>query len=138
MGHIPLGYIIKDGVAVINKTEADKVRLLYKYYLSGLSLTAAAKEAGIETYHGTAKRILENRRYLGDDFYPAIIDENTYYKAQEELLKRATRLGRLDKAAPFKPITIPTGFTIGTIKERFDDPIKQAEYLYSLIESEVS
>ncbi len=138
MGHTPLGYIIKNGVAVINKTEADNVRLLYKYYLSGLSLTAAAKEAGIETYHGTAKRILENRRYLGDDFYPAIIDENTYYKAQDELLKRATKLGRIDKAPKFKPIAIPTIFTLDIIKEHFDDPIKQAEYLYSLIESEVS
>ena len=32
--------------------------------------------------------------------------------------------------------TAPTGFTIGEITNHFPDPFKQAEYLYTLIESE--
>lgn len=52
--------------------------------------------AGIETYHGTAKRLMENRHYLGDDFYPAIIDQETYDKAAIRL-ERAGKLGRLNR-----------------------------------------
>ena len=47
MGHTPLGYRIENGTAVIDEEAAAKVRQLYKNYLGGLSLTNAAKEAGI-------------------------------------------------------------------------------------------
>jgi len=53
------------------------------------SLSVAAKTAGIDAYHGTAGRMLRNERYLGDDYYPAIIDEETYEKAEAERVKRA-------------------------------------------------
>ena len=52
--------------------------------LQTTSKSKAAAEAGIKTYHHTAKRLMENEHYLGDSFYPAIIDEDTYRKAQEE------------------------------------------------------
>ena len=42
--------------------------------LSGMSLSKAATEAGIPTYHGTAKRLMETAHYLGDSFYHAILD----------------------------------------------------------------
>ena len=42
--------------------------------LSGMSLSKAAAEAGIPTYHGTAKRLMETAHYLGDSFYHAILD----------------------------------------------------------------
>ena len=45
-----------------------------------MALAKAAAAAGIETYHGTAKRLMENRHYLGDDFYPAIIDQEPTIK----------------------------------------------------------
>ena len=75
MGHTPFGYKIVGGKAVIDETSAGQIRKLYENYLSGLSLENAAKKAGINTYHGTVKNILSNRHYLGDAFYPAIIDE---------------------------------------------------------------
>ena len=40
---------------------------------------------------------MENRHYLGDDFYPAIIDQETYDKATAIRLERAGKLGRLNK-----------------------------------------
>lgn len=55
MGHTPLGYRIENGIAVIDEEAADKVRQLYKNYLSGLSLTNAAKEAGINALHAGSK-----------------------------------------------------------------------------------
>ena len=102
MGHTPYGYRIENGCAVIHEEEAAKIRKLYENYFAGMAQSKAAIEAGIETYHGTAKRLMENRHYLGDDFYPAIIDQETFDKAEEH----------------------------------YDDPRLQAEYLYSLIESE--
>ena len=106
MGHTPFGYRIENGIAIIDKPAAAKLRLLYKNYLSGMSLSKAAAEAGIPTYHGTAKRLMETVHYLGDSFYPAIIDKDTYQKAQEERKRRATKLGRNNKQTQMRTIQI--------------------------------
>ena len=98
----------------------------------------AAAAAGIETYHGTAKRLMENRHYLGDDFYPAIIDQETYDKAAAIRLERAGKLGRLNRKKNVEPAASPTGFRMAAAERHYEDPRLQAEYLYSLIESEVS
>lgn len=132
-----LGYKTENGKAVIDEDAAEKIKNLYRHYLSGLSLTDAAEKARLKIYHGTAKRILTNRRYLGDEFYPAIIDADLFDKAQKELTKRATKLGRIDKVSKEKEIVIPTQFSVKPVREHFDNPFKQAEYLYSLIGSEV-
>lgn len=70
MGHTPFGYRIENGIAIIDEPAATKLRQLYKNYLSGMSLSKAAAEAGIPTYHGTAKRLMGTVHYLGDSFYP--------------------------------------------------------------------
>ena len=136
MGHTPFGYRTENGIAVIDEAAAAKLRQLYKNYLSGMSLTTAAAEAGIKTFHGTAKRLMETAHYIGDNFYPAIIDETTYQKAQEERKRRATALGRNNKQTQMREIRIPTHFHMGEVAVIYDNPVKQAEYLYSLIESE--
>lgn len=110
MGHTPFGYRIENGIAVIDEESAAKLRRLYENYLSGMSLKTAAAKAGIETYHGTAKRLLMTKHYLGDDFYPAIIDKATFNRAQEELMKRASALGRLNKATPRGQSKSPLSF----------------------------
>lgn len=138
MVHTPYGYRIENGIAVIDEDAAGKLRKLYENYLTGLSLKDAAAEAGIDTYHGTAKRLLKTEHYIGDDFYPAIIDETVFQNAQAELFKRAAALGRLNRTPKEKPITIPRLFTVGNITKHYDNPATQAEYIYSLIESEVS
>lgn len=80
MGHTPYGYRIENGCAVIDEEAAGKIRRLYANYLAGMAQSKAAIEAGIETYHSSAKRLMQNRHYLGDDFYPAIIDQETFDK----------------------------------------------------------
>lgn len=137
MGHTPFGYRIVGGVAVIDETAAATVRNLYKNYLSGMGLTTAAKEAGLDTYHGTAKRMMCNRIYLGDDFYPPIIDKDTFAQVQEEIAIRATKLGRTELKQKAKITHIPTKFYMHEITENYSDPIMQAEYIYNLIRSEV-
>ena len=138
MGHTPYGYRIEDGIAVIDREAARKLRRLYENYISGMSLKTAAAKAGIETYHSTAKRLMMTRHYLGDDFYPAIIDEEIFHKAQEELTKRAAALCRMNRDTQQKTLKTPTLFTIREIEKHFANPAAQAEYMYSLIDCEVS
>lgn len=137
MGHTPYGYTIKNGRAIINQNQADKIKKLYENYLSGMSLAKAAVEAGIETYHGTAKRLMENKHYLGDNFYPAIIDKDTFDKASRESIRRATVLGRLHRKTTVNPPFLPTSFHLSKAAKHYKNPKLQVEYLYSLIESEV-
>lgn len=137
MGHTPFGYRIENGVAVVDKTDSTQIKTLYSAYLSGLSLETAAKEAGIKAYHGTVKRMLENKHYLGDDFYPPIIDRKTFCAAQEERKRRAIKLGRDHQKKEHRSIRIPTVFTMKAGAQYDPNPQNQAEYLYSLIESEV-
>ena len=61
-----------------------------------------------------------------------------FQNAQVELVKRAAALGRLNRTPKGKVLTAPTIFTIRDIKKHFDTPVTQAEYIYSLIDSEVS
>jgi len=59
MGHTPYGYRIESGCAVINEEEAAKIRSLYENYIAGMAQSKAAIEAGIETYHSSAKRLMK-------------------------------------------------------------------------------
>ena len=136
MGHTPYGYRIENGCAVIDEEAAAKIRRLYENYFAGMSQSKAAIEAGIETYHSSAKRLMQNRHYLGDDFYPPIIDQETFDKAEAIRLERAGKLGRLNRVKEAKPEKVPTYFRFAEAEQHYDDPRLQAEYLYSLIESE--
>jgi hypothetical protein len=136
MAHTPYGYRIENGIAVIDEEKADKVRLLYESYLSGLSLSAAAKKAGIKAHHGSIARLLKNECYLGDGYYPAIIDKETYEKAEAEMVGRAKKLGRIfEPKEEYKP-TVSKLFIMEHIVSKHTNPFKQAEYIYSLIRSE--
>ena len=136
MGHTPYGYRIEKGKAVIDESAAEQIRMLYKNYLSGLSLINAAKFAGLNLQHSSVKRMMRNKHYLGDDFYPAIIDKESFIAVEEELRKRSAMLGRNDRKPKPKVKKSPTVFRIGDITENYFNPMMQAEYIYSLIESE--
>ena len=136
MGHTPYGYRIENGAAVINEAEADCVRQIFDNYISGMSLTESAKAAGHPVVHSSVKRILSRECYCGDDFYPAIIDAAVFHKAKNELKRRAdnkNQTGTTRRKIP-KP---ETEFTFSPPLTQYDDPYRQAEYLYGLIESKV-
>jgi hypothetical protein len=137
MGHTPYGYRIENGKAIVDDEKAKQIRLLFKAYLSGDSLATAAKKAGIKAFHAGIGNILKNKRYVGDDFYPAIIDKSAFEAAEKERMNRAEKLGRIWEKKEPKESAPPTVFSITAENEQFDDPFKQAEYAYSLIEMEV-
>lgn len=138
MSHIPYGYKIENGKAVIDEEKAEQVRKLYKGYLSGLAYMPAAEAAGLQLYHTSAKKMMQNKRYLGDEYYPAIIDKETFDAAEAERVKRQVKLGRVFDEKPGKTSKIASGFMMPKVQIKFEDPIRQAEYVYSLIESEVN
>lgn len=137
MGHTPYGYRIEDGKAVVDDIAAEQVKELFSGYLAGLSLKNAAKKAGIDCYHATVGKMLQNKQYLGNEFYPPIIDEETFEKARVEKRKRAEKLGRIWEPKDVQEMDYPVKFRAKPLVQKYEDPYKQAEYAYSLIESEV-
>lgn len=138
MSHTPYGYRIENGKAVIDKVAAEQVKTLFHSYLSGDSLDTAAKKAGIKSFHAGIGRMLRNSCYLGNEYYPAIIDHDTFAAAETERIKRAEKLGRIREPKEEKEVVFPTAFYLKEATRQFDDPFQQAEYAYSLIETEVN
>lgn len=137
MGHTPYGYQIENGKAIIDEQAAEQIKTLFQSYLAGDSLAMAAKKADIKSFHAGIGRMLQNKRYLGDEYYPAIINTDIFEAAEEERIRRAKKLGRIREPKQEPEVVFPTNFRISEGTERFDDPLQQAEYSYSLIESEV-
>jgi uncharacterized coiled-coil protein SlyX len=138
MAYLPYGYTVKDGVITVDEKAAGQVKEFFEKYISGLSLTVAGEQAGIEKTHSSMGHILKNVNYLGNDVYPAIIDKETFDKAEEIRNKRAKDLGRIVELAAFTAPSPIEGFKMRKSEGKLpDDPVTRAEYLYSLIESEV-
>lgn len=138
MEHIPYGYRIENGVTVIDERAAEQVQRMFENYLNGDSLIKAAENAGIKGNHGSIKLMLQNRRYLGDGFYPPIISEETFNAAAEERENRAERLGRNGYIRQERSVNVPVRFLFESASDYFNDPVQQAEYMYGLIRTEVT
>lgn len=132
MTHTPFGYIIEDGKAVIDETNAEKVRRLFHEYMECGSMSAAAKKAGIDKTHSMIGRFLKNKVYVGTEYYPQIVDENTFAKVQEIRKSNARSQNRIREYKVPPKVEIGT-FAIGKVTKKYDDPYKQAEYAYSQI-----
>ena len=135
MKHTPYGYNIMGGAAVINEEQAAVIRQICENYLSGMSFVQAARAAGINMKHSGVKRLMLNPRYLGDDFYPAILTPEIAQAVEAERQRRDTLYKGTRYTKEEVQISIPTSFTIRKLSTRYKDPVKQAEYAYSQIEA---
>lgn len=98
--HIPLGYKIVDGKVIFDEEKVAVIKKIFEDYHKGSSLHAIAKEltaTGVlnannkpNWNHGSVGKILENIKYLGDEFYPQIIDKETFESVQKRRKKRAS------------------------------------------------
>ena len=120
MGQIPYGYRIENGAAVIIPAEAAQIRLIFPMA------------------HSTVRRMMQRKCYLGDAFYPAILDKETYARANAEWQHRADVMQRLGKTRR-KPVCPQTKFLLELPQQipelDRNTPFQQAEYLYHLIEN---
>lgn len=138
MAHTPFGYEIVNGKIEVHAKEAEQLKLLIASYLSGQSLANAARESGINRSHGGITRILTDERYLGNELFPRLISKEQFEQLKNERFKRAKKLGRLNRTKEEEPFISCFKFTIGEVENKYDNPIKQAEYVYSLIKEEVT
>lgn len=102
--HTPLGYHIQNGKAEINPEAAGLVREIFIAYLAGTSTYRIAKDftkRGIlnashkpSWNHGSIGKILENRKYIGDEFYPPLIEQSIFEQVQIRRKQRVNELGR--------------------------------------------
>lgn len=102
--HMPLGYGIVDGRAEIIPEAAIIVKEVFQKYLNGISTYRIAKiltEQGIlnashkpSWNHCSVGKILENTKYMGDGFYPTMIDKETFEQVQLRRREKAESLGR--------------------------------------------
>ena len=98
--YIPYGYTMKNGRLSIEKTEAAVIRDIYEQYIRGSSLKEIADKLTREkvpysekmTDWGKARvaRIIENKKYLGDERHDKIIDDSMYYEAAAVKASRLT------------------------------------------------
>lgn len=99
---IPFGYCLKNGEITTEPKEVYAVATIFSEYLSGSSLLQIAKLMESEKISYTEdsthwnknmiKRIIENKKYLGTDKYPQIIDEDIFKRSNEKRVRKATRL----------------------------------------------
>ena len=99
--NIPLGYALSGGIIIINEAEADTVREIAEQYLSGKSLKAIAEmltAKHIEYMSGKTdwnrsriKRIVEDKRYIGDGGYLPILTEQEFAAMQSIKAEKNTQ-----------------------------------------------
>lgn len=131
------GYMMINGKVAINEEQAEKVRIFFEFYISGQSLKVASENAELNIFHGSAGKMLRNKHYLGDDYYPAIITQKIFDKAEEIRMARANALGRIKEHKQVQKLKVPVQFYLKPVTMKYSDPFEQAEYIYSLIESEI-
>ena len=131
-GHPPLGYDVRDRKLIINETEAELVRHIFKRYIqigSSSNLARELAEQGCMTKSWTSKtgrvregklidrgvlfRILNNRVYIGDvvhkeNIYPgeqdAIIDRTDWERVQTILATNTHRRANRSRAQTAAPL----------------------------------
>lgn len=136
MTHTPYGYKIEKGQAAIDDPVAEKVRQLFVEFLNCGSMRAAAVKVGIEKTHSVIGRLLKNKVYLGDEYYPQLIDEETFCKVQELRNSNARSQNRIRDYIKQGPVVDGIKYRIGKVQQRYENPYQQAEYAYGLIEEE--
>ncbi|MCM1061804.1 MAG: recombinase family protein [Eubacterium sp.] len=94
---IPFGFCVVNGRFAINEIEAEAVRKIFADYISGASLKSIADKIEIPYNSGKEKwnknmvcRVLENKKYLGENGYPKIISRDDFEAAARIKSERNT------------------------------------------------
>ncbi len=105
--YIPFGYEIVDAQVVIIEREAEVVRNVFSLYVQGNSLKTISERLNMMpiSYAGDdrkwdknmVKRMLENKKYIGDKDYPVIIPPETAELALKCKDKKCFEISETDK-----------------------------------------
>lgn len=133
MSRLCYGYTIRDGRLEVQETEAENIRKIFKNYLAGNALIKSADLAGLKKNSSSVKRILTNKKYLGNEIYPKIIDGESFEKAGQMLKKRAVAMGRVWEKEE-EIIKVPCKFRYKEEGILPLAPFERASHQYNLIE----
>ena len=99
--NILYGYCYENGKIIFHPTESEIMKEIVRKYRNGDSLLEIAKSlnnrmveymAGVCGWNKSRiMRLLEDRRYLGDDKYPALISEEDYNEIQKKREEKNTQ-----------------------------------------------
>jgi hypothetical protein len=136
MKHTPFGYNIVNGAAVINEEQAELIRKLAADYLSGATFSQLVDENNIGI--SAAKRILADRRYTENGYYPQILSEEMMDDIAAERRRRLEAQGRSNVKRRSRERPEPqTEFRMRPVRQLYKNPVKQAEYAYGQIKGRV-
>lgn len=128
---VPYGYQYENGKIVVNSVEQSIVLRICSEYIQGQSLLTIANhlnDDGIEYMSGVTgwnkgkiKRMIEDERYLGNDIFSPLIDEQVFKKMQGVKKGKDTRRGT-DKDRDIYKIRVPVKCPIcGSVMQRAYD-----------------
>ena len=114
--NILFGYCYENGKIVLHHKEAEMVKEIFREYRSGKSLLELARALNarrIEYRPGVVgwnkariMRLLEDKRYVGNDTYPALIEQDLYDAVQTLKMQKCDQKG-LDRTADIFQMTVP-------------------------------
>ena len=115
--NIPFGYCIKNGEYAVKEIEAEAIRQIFARYIGGDSLKTIATQMTV-SYNinkpvwnkNMVSRVLENRRYLGENGYPAIISQEDFDTANQIKATRYIKGERKESSPKTEQIMIPTAY----------------------------
>ena len=95
--NIPFGYCVINGKYALNIAESEAVQKIFSDYINGKSLKTIAAEMTIpyikEKYTWNKNmvcRVLENKKYIGENGYPQIIARKDFEEAARIKTERTT------------------------------------------------
>ena len=104
--NIPFGWKYENGKKVLHEREAEVLRNMYRNYIQGNSLAACVRllellkieyqEEKTDWNKSRVRRLLSDKRYLGTEEYPPIIDPKTF-EAVQKRLKEANQQSAVDR-----------------------------------------
>lgn len=124
---IPYGYRIVDGKAVADDISSSRLLRFYKNFLSGLPMSAAAKEAGLPVCPSLYPSLFYRAVYIGTDFYPAIMTPSYQLQLQAEYERRRASSNQGRHKRPKKTVPIHMYFRL-----RYPAPPAAADPVQSL------
>lgn len=94
---IPFGYCVINGKYDLNIHESEAVQKIFSDYIGGKSLKTIAAETQMPyNVNKTAwnknmvSRVLENRKYIGENGYPQIVTQHEFEQAAQIRTERTT------------------------------------------------
>lgn len=93
MAYIPYGYRIVNGRAVIDEEMQKQVITLYECFAAGTTYKQSQETSGVKRTPKACRYLLQDATYLGDDFYPPLLERELFNLARAERIRRGPGRG---------------------------------------------